>query len=196
MKSTGWLRPLFPCATWITLRYNAGQHDRLRPAARPLGDLHRALFREFFPAEVLSETRLWRGPVPSPPLYPVLRRIQPGALNLLDVAGITFVDVIVHPGRLTIPLLFHELVHVTQYRVLGLRRFVELYVAGFLATGDYHAIPLEAQAYELGDRFVADPGLAFPVAAEVERRANVGKSVGKIKRKDGRARPPFAEKKF
>jgi hypothetical protein len=34
-------------------------------------------------------------------------------------------------------LLFHELVHVEQYRQLGIPRFAELYVRGFLSGGGY-----------------------------------------------------------
>lgn len=37
-------------------------------------------------------------------------------------------------------LLFHELVHVEQYRQLGIPRFAELYVCGFLNGGTYEAI--------------------------------------------------------
>jgi hypothetical protein len=50
-------------------------------------------------------------------------------------------------------LLFHELVHVEQYRKLGIPRFSELYVRGFLNGGSYEAIPLEVNAYSLEDRF-------------------------------------------
>jgi hypothetical protein len=46
-------------------------------------------------------------------------------------------------------LLFHELVHVEQYRQLGIPRFSELCVRGFLNGGSYEAIPLEVSAYTL-----------------------------------------------
>jgi hypothetical protein len=44
-------------------------------------------------------------------------------------------------------LLFHELVHVEQYRQLGIPRFAELYVRTFLSGGGYDGIPLEINAY-------------------------------------------------
>jgi hypothetical protein len=44
-------------------------------------------------------------------------------------------------------LLFHEPVHVEQYRQLGIPRFSEFYVRGFLNGGSYEAIPLEVNAY-------------------------------------------------
>lgn len=50
-------------------------------------------------------------------------------------------------------VLFHELVHVAQFRLLGVREFSRLYVRGFLASGSYEGIPLERCAYELEARF-------------------------------------------
>src|SRR5690349_24230460 len=50
-------------------------------------------------------------------------------------------------------VLFHEVVHAEQYRQLGLGRFAELYVRGFLSGGGYDGIPLEVNAYTLGTRF-------------------------------------------
>lgn len=47
-------------------------------------------------------------------------------------------------------LLFHELVHVVQYSVLGIDRFAELYVTGWASAGFvYERIPLELHAYSL-----------------------------------------------
>jgi hypothetical protein len=66
-------------------------------------------------------------------------------------------------------LLFHELVHVEQYRQLGIPRFWELYVRGFLSGGGCEGIPLEVGAYELGRRFETGPRQRFSVAEEVAR---------------------------
>jgi hypothetical protein len=63
-------------------------------------------------------------------------------------------------------VLFHEVVHVAQYRALGVRGFLTRYLGAWLANGrDYGTIPLEVQAYELQDRF--DHGRLE--AGEVER---------------------------
>jgi hypothetical protein len=62
---------------------------------------------------------------------------------------------------------FHELVHVEQYRQLGISRFSELYVRGFLNGGSYEAIPLEVHAYTLGGRFEQNPARQFSVSDEV-----------------------------
>ena len=82
--------------------------------------------------------------VANPAFYPMLTNL--GFNNLPDqsaMAAITFSDVVVSHGPFTAGLLFHELVHVEQYRQLGVQRFAEFYVRGFLNGGSYEAIPLE-----------------------------------------------------
>ena len=69
-------------------------------------------------------------------------------------------------------LLFHELVHSVQYRLLGVPRFSMLYVRGFLRTRSYEAIPLERNARELEGRFSAGRApfdVESEVAASIER---------------------------
>ena len=67
-----------------------------------------------------------------------------GFPNLPDqstMGAITFNDVVVSHEPFSSGLLFHELVHVEQYRQLGVPRFAELYVRGFLlaaATKPFH----------------------------------------------------------
>jgi hypothetical protein len=72
-------------------------------------------------------------------------------------------------------LRFHELVHVEQYRQLGVRRFAELYVRGFLDGGGYEGIPVEINAYELGGRFEANPARKFSVQEEVANWVKAGR---------------------
>jgi hypothetical protein len=85
------------------------------------------------------------------------------------MSAITFSDVVVSHEQFTDGLLFHELVHVEQYQQLGIARFAELYVRGFLSGGGYDGIPLERNAYELGERFERNPEIQFSVADEVSR---------------------------
>jgi len=108
--------------------------------------------------------------VGNPPFYPMLAGM--GISNLPDIsqmAATTFCDVVVSHVPFANSLLFHELVHVEQYRQLGIPRFSELYVRGFLSGGGYDGIPLEANAYALGRRFEGNPGQQFSVADEVAR---------------------------
>jgi hypothetical protein len=100
----------------------------------------------------------------------MLRRL--GFNNLPDqstMGAITFCDVVVSHEPFSNGLLFHELVHVEQYRQLGIPRFSELYVRGFLNGGSYEAIPLEVNAYSLEDRFRSAPRRMFSVEDEVGR---------------------------
>ena len=88
------------------------------------------------------------------------------------MGAITFSDVVVSFSN---GLLFHELVHVEQHRQLGIPRFSDLYVRGFLNGGSYEAIPLEVNAYTLGGRFESDPQRLFSVDDEVRRWAAEGR---------------------
>jgi hypothetical protein len=113
--------------------------------------------------------------MPEPILYPLVKILGiAGLLEMSSIGAITLVDVVAYPEELDCGTLFHELVHVVQYRVLGLKRFAELYVKGFLSGGGYEGIPLERQAYELGARFDSDPRQAFSVEEDVIRRHEAG----------------------
>ena len=138
--------------------------------ALPISPDDKAALLPFFPPNVLDEVRVVQGKVSDPPFYAQLRSM--GIHNMpafSDLAGVTFVDVVVHTQPLTRALLFHELVHVVQYRHLGAAGFAELYVRGFLTGGSYEEIPLEKQAYELEERFTQN-GEAFSVDEDVQRR--------------------------
>jgi hypothetical protein len=151
--------------------YISTQRDKYAPRAIPLSAQQRAAVESFFAAELLGNTRLLvlQGErVANPEFYTMLRNL--GFKNLPDqstMAAITFCDVVVSHEPFSNGLLFHELVHVEQYRQLGIPHFAELYVRGFLNGGSYEAIPLEVNAYSLEDRFRHDPRQTFSVQAEV-----------------------------
>ena len=93
-----------------------------------------------------------------------------GFNNLPDqstMAAITFSDKVVSHVHFSDGLLFHQLVHVAQYRQLGIPRFAELYVLGFVNGGSYEAIPLEVHADALGGRYENNHAQHFSVAEEV-----------------------------
>ncbi len=83
------------------------------------------------------------------------------------MVSIMFLNVVASHVPFTDGLLFHELVHVEQYRQLGILRFSDLYVRGFLNGGSYEAIPLEINVYTLGGRFEQNPARQFSVTDEV-----------------------------
>ncbi len=157
----------------LVAKYVATQCERSASRAIPLSVPQRALMGGFFSPLLIDETRLlvlqgeW---VANPDFYPMLRSL--GFSNLPDqsaMAAITFCDVVVSHGPFSNGLLFHELVHVEQYRQLGIPRFSGLYVRGFLNGGSYGAIPLEVNAYTLGGRFEQNPANRFSVEDEVRR---------------------------
>ena len=155
--------------------YISRQRNRLVRDAEGISPETQRHLRGFFPDAVLTETRLIHAIVPEPALYPMVRLL--GVRGLLDmsmIGAITLIDVVAYPEDIDLRTLFHELVHVVQYRVLGLRRFAKLYVGGFLTGGNYERIPLECQAYELGARFEREPRKLFDVEEDVIRRRDCG----------------------
>jgi len=157
----------------LVARYIAGQRERYAPRAVPLSGEQRDAMGGFFSPEDLVGARLLvlgERRVDNPDFYPMLRDL--GFSNLPDfslISAITFYDVVVSHGPFSDGLLFHELVHVEQFRQIGIPRFAELYVRGFLKGGGYEGIPLETNAYTLGSRFESNPAQPFSVADEVRR---------------------------
>jgi hypothetical protein len=157
----------------LVSQYISTQREKYAPRAIPLSAHQQAALKGFFLTPSLDGTRLLvlKGErVGNPDFYPMLRRL--GFNNLPDqstMGAITFCDVVVSHEPFSNGLLFHELVHVEQYRQLGIPRFSELYVRGFLNGGSYEAIPLEVNAYSLEDRFRSAPRKGFSVQSEVEK---------------------------
>jgi hypothetical protein len=152
-----------------------------RARAVPLNAGQRAAMQPFFPGAALESVRvlvLTGDHVSNPPFYGALVRMgfEPALLpNFSLMAAITFVDTVVSHEPFTDRLLFHEHVHVVQYKKLGLEGFANKYVRGFLSGGCYDAIPLEMNAYELDARFAGAPTKAFSVVDEIQRWIDEGK---------------------
>jgi hypothetical protein len=147
-------------------QYIAGQRAQYGRRAVPLSAEQRIPMAGFFTPEVLDTkvVTLQNERVKNPDFYPAL--VAMGFRNLPDqstMGAITFSDVVVSQVPFDNGLLFHELVHVEQYRQLGIERFSELYVKGFLTGGGYDGIPLEKQAYALGTQYENNPQRLFSV---------------------------------
>ena len=157
----------------LVAQYIATQREMYAFRALQTSVQQRAAMDGFFSPQLLDGTRLLvlQGErVADPDFYPMLRSL--GFNNLPDqsaMAAITFCDVVVSHEPFSNGMLFHELVHVEQYRQLGIPRFSERYVRGFLDGGSYEAIPLEVNAYGLGGRFEQNPANRFSVEDEVRR---------------------------
>ena len=152
-------------------QYITAQRDKFRKRCDPLTREQRAAMDGFFSPHLLDSVRVINldgHRVANPSFYPMLAEMGFANLpNFGEMAAITFSDVVVSHVPFTNGLLFHELVHVEQYRRLGVTRFAELYVQGFLTGGGYDGIPLEVHAYGLGARFEASPRQRFSVSDEV-----------------------------
>jgi hypothetical protein len=176
IRADGFIPPLVPLLSWLTARYIARQRRRVLPYTEPIAARFCSEFRPFFPPEILGGTRLAHASVPNPRFYSLVRLLGiRGVLEMSAIGAITLVDVIAYPEKMNRSILFHELVHAVQYRVLGLRQFARLYVTGFLNGGGYEGIPLERQAYELEERFSRDPKSPFSVEIDVQERLRAGR---------------------
>jgi hypothetical protein len=163
----------------IVARYITSQRDRFSPQAVPLNEAQTSAMSGFFSPPLLKAVRtvvLDGVRLKNPPFRGTLKRLGFSDFrDLSQICAITFDHVVVSHESFTDVLLFHELVHVEQYRQLGIRRFSELYVRGFLVGGGYDGIPLEVNAYELCERFEANPREQFSVAQVVEQWIRDGK---------------------
>jgi hypothetical protein len=151
-----------PGGWWIR-----SQQRHFHPRGRALRADERDVLRGYYSDDVLSEVRLHRlGTEPSNQI------VVPMVLKRM--AGITLGRaVVIAPqapdrGIAWSRLLFHELVHVVQFSLLGIDEFVSRYVGGWTRNGfRYRDIPLEQHAYELEARFAASPLIPFSVESEV-----------------------------
>lgn len=154
------------------------QREAHRPAARKLTKDEKSSLLPFLDPEVLGVARIRKVPlIDNPGFYDVLQDLNmPGLLDFGMAVGMVFKDTIVLSKRflpgdlLPRSLLFHELVHVVQYEILGVAEFVERYIHGWVENGmNYYAIPLEVEAFKLERRYETNHGQSFSVAAEVLR---------------------------
>ena len=150
------------------------QRDFHRPSSLILPDAISRRFRLFFAESTLRAARVrTNATIPNPPFLEQARAFGlPVEIDFSQMEGLTLVDTILLSetggGLDSTGLMFHELVHVVQYELLGLDEFARRYVQGIIEGGfDYYRIPLEIQAFDLAARFMTNPAAAFSVAQEV-----------------------------
>jgi hypothetical protein len=136
-------------ARWID-RLHA-QHAGQAVSAREVGP---ARLAGYFPPAVLAAARVVT--VESLPFPPVKEYGLPEFEGMAapEMAGITFGDmyfVRAGPSRAD-GVHFHELVHVVQWKTLGVAEFLSTYAVG-LAQHTYETSPLESVAYWLEGQF-------------------------------------------
>ena len=143
----------------VVALYIKGQHKRLMKDAVGIPDEMMHALAPYFAADVLSTARLFVAdhlPLSKLPFSSVLRHCGLYVPSPYTIAAITFDSVVAAREHLPARMLFHELVHVVQYRLLGVDRFARQYVEGFLTEGSYERIPLECCALMLEEYFASD----------------------------------------
>jgi hypothetical protein len=166
-------------ASLLVADYLRQQRGLFRPSGLSLERRHRELMEPFFSRNLLETVRtvtLTGQRIANPPFYNDARCL--GLKNLPDMThmpSLTFEDVLVFQDELSARTLFHGLVHVVQFAVLGLERYAELYVRGFLRTRSHVSVPLEAHAFQLESKFAERPNDAFSVEEKVRLWVNQGR---------------------
>jgi hypothetical protein len=156
--------------------YFREQREHYLSSAVPLSASYKAMMWPFFNANFLDQVKIVEQDgtrVSSPSFYQDARAL--GLANLPDfthMASLTFQDVIVFNEKIKERTLFHGLVHAMQFQILGVDRYLDLFVRGFLRTKFHFTVPIEAHAFSLEERFVRRPVERFSVEEQVRLWAN------------------------
>ncbi len=158
--------------------YMRQERDLYFPASEPLTPGWKNAVEAHFSKSVLDTVRtviLKGARIPPPPFYTEAIAMSAGSFpDFVHLASVTYCDIIVFHDEITLRTLFHGLVHATQMAFLGLDRYTDLYVRGFVKARSWIAIPLEAQAYQLDTRFAMSPAAVFSVDEEVKSWSEQG----------------------
>jgi len=139
------------------------------PKARPLSNEERSRLSGYFEERILNLTRVATvDHIPNPQFYEEFReREMPIPMDFTSAVGLTLLDcVLLQKGSWSISTLFHEMVHVIQADLLGIRKLAELYLDD-LAENGYLRVSFERQAYDLTARFTQ--GKSFSVREILEK---------------------------
>lgn len=151
--------------------YVREQRDRYFLSGGPLSEKHRTILQPFFSSALLARVRTAEQggvAVPNPPFYAKAENLGFSNLpNFAQMESLTFVDVVVFNERMTDSALFHGLVHAVQFQILGLQRYADLLVRGFLRTNAHFTVPLEAHAFALESKFARNGLETFSVEEQV-----------------------------
>jgi hypothetical protein len=160
-------------------QYLQDQRQEYRPQGVQLSAEQYGTMQPFFSPTLLAEIRiveLRNHTISNPPFYAEAKAL--GLTNLpelVHMASLTFEDVVVLPSEITDRRLFHALVHAVQFKVLGLERYSELFVRGFLRTRSHVSVRLEMHAFSLEARFAENPDKPFSVEEMVRLWTNQGR---------------------
>jgi hypothetical protein len=137
--------------------------------ARALSKAETSRLNGYFEKKTLDLTRVAIvDQIPNPQFYNELREGGiPIPMDFTSAVGFTLIDcVLLRGGFGSISTLFHEMVHVVQVDLLGVKRLLELYLSD-LAKNGYRNVLFERQAYDLTARFTR--GQSFSVREILKR---------------------------
>jgi hypothetical protein len=160
-------------------QYLREQRSHFYPIGQPLDPKNKTFLARFFDPSLLGQIKVVKMSgerVPNPPFFETAK--QMGFKNLPDLkhqSTVTFLDVVVFNEQFTERALFHGLVHATQVQVLGIERFAELFLRGFLRSRSYFMVPLKAHAFALDCQFAEHRERGFSVETEVTRWLEQGR---------------------
>lgn len=148
-----------------------------RPGSRYLSENEKVALAGFFAEDLLESVRVAEvGCIKAPWVFRAAAKVRVARSLWPELlAGLALDDLVVVRQEGTRPapmsLLFHELVHVVQYRVLGVRGFTREYIRQWATAGfDYLSLPMEMDAFEMQARFEERPEERFAVEAVVRGR--------------------------
>lgn len=151
--------------------YLRQQREAYLPKSEPLSASQKTALSRYFRPRLLEQVRIVElegARVPVPAFLAQVRAL--GFENLPDVQhmeSLTFIDVIAFNELLSERALFHALVHTVQIQVLGLERYAELWVRGFLKGKALFTVPIEVHAFSLASKFLRPLAETFSVEDQV-----------------------------
>lgn len=156
---------------WVST-YLQQERDFYLPVAGSLSNLCRFRMRQYFAPSLLERVRmieLHGARVRVPDFFTEVRALgfEPPEVTHMD--SVTFLDVVAFNQALSERALFHALVHAVQIDMLGLERYAELWVRGFLKTRTHFTVPLEVHAFSLTEKFLQPAAESFSVEDHVLR---------------------------
>jgi len=108
---------------------------------------------KYFPSGLLEETKTVKiSKIPFPPVEQIgISELSEMAKMQID--GITYKNTFFIRDNQPEDIFFHELIHIVQWKTLGVNNFLLAYGAGILQFG-YRNSPLEQMAYNLQESFM------------------------------------------
>jgi len=150
--------------------YVREQRDRYFPSGMPLSAQSKAILQSFFSGALLGRihfVELNGERIPEPTFFSQARDLGFNLPDFVQMASLTFMDVILFNERISDSALFHGLVHAVQFQILGVERYCDLLERGFLRTNAFFAVPLEAHAFALESKFLRNGLESFSVEEQV-----------------------------